>query len=451
MPARTVVPALFLLGLPVALGAPWALASEPPDAGPDDALLSALGCGGCHEGLPAPDAARAAAPALGPGAPPLSGDFVFEYLGDPVSRRPEVAPSRMPDFQLSEGERVALARFLGEGNPGPALSAAVGRNPGSDAGVGRALFGALGCAGCHTHADAPEPPGTAPSLAGAADRLRPRWVRGWLDEPGPVRPAHLGGARMPDFRLTEAELDVVTSALTGADGRGGEADPAVPGWMSDGVPEVRAARAERLLETRYACRGCHVVAGRGGAVGPPLDGVAERLLPDFVARMIADPAAARPGSAMPRQPMPPREAEILAAYLLSLDGPWRGPSSETPGRVIPSLGGRAVATTSAADGSVLYATWCAACHGPGGGGDGWNADALTVPPTVHSDPAVLSPRPDDVLYDGIHGGGWVLGRSPLMPAFGEFLTPEQIDALVAQLRTLCECEAPAWSRDGGGG
>lgn len=435
----------------MALAAPWARAS-PPSAPADDALLSALGCGGCHAGLPTPDAARASAPVLGPGATPLAGDFVFEYLGDPVARRPEVAPSRMPDFDLSEAERVALARFLGVGDPGPALSEAAARTPGADADAGRALFGALGCGSCHVHADAPAPPATAPSLAGAAARLRPTWVRNWLADPVPVRPAHLAGGRMPDFRLTEAELDAVTTTLTGVDGRGSEAARAMPGWVTDGVPEVRAARAERLLDTRYACRGCHVVAGRGGALGPSLDGVAERLHPDFVAQMIVDPAAAAPGSAMPRQPMPERDAEILAAYLLRLDRGWSGPPADAPGRVVPSLGGDAVgAGRQGSDGASLYATWCAGCHGPGGGGDGWNAAALPVPPTAHADAAVLSPRPDDVLYDGIHGGGWVLGRSPLMPAFGASLTPEQIDALVAHLRTLCDCEGPAWSRDGGGG
>lgn len=450
MRVRTVVPALVCVGLPLALGGSWLRASGVA-APTDDALLSALGCGGCHAGLPAPVAARAAAPPLGPDAPPLSGDFVFEYLGDPAVRRPEIAPARMPDFDLSEPERAALALFLGGGRPGPALAAAVARYPDADAAAGRSLFGAFGCGSCHGHADAPAPSGSAPSLAGAADRLRPEWVRDWLADPVPVRPAHLGGGRMPDFRLTEAELDAVTAALTGGDVRGADAARAVPGWVADGVPEVRAARAERLLETRYACRGCHVVAGRGGALGPPLDGVAERLQAGFVVEMIADPAAAAPGSAMPRQPLPRREAEILAAYLLGIEGPWRGAEPDAPGRVPATIGGHAVGSVAPGDdGAALYATWCAACHGPTGAGDGWNAAALPVPPTAHADAAVLSPRPDDVLYDGIHGGGWVLGRSPLMPAFGASLTPEQIDTLVAHLRTLCDCEGPAWSRDGGG-
>lgn len=453
------------VALPLLLGAVWngvsGAVSEAPVAPPgatesDDALLSALGCGGCHAGLPEPVGARAAAPPLGPGAPPLPVDFVFSYLADPVTRRTEIAPSRMPDFRLSTAERAALALFLGQGAPGPELSRAVSGSPEVDAGSGRQLFLELGCGACHTHPDVPREGAVAPSLEGVAQRLRAEWIRGWLEDPTPVRPAFLGGARMPDFRLESDELDRIVLALAGGGGSGTGAAPE-PAWMTEGVPAVRSARAERLLETRYGCRGCHLVAGRGGSLGPPLEGLAERLQPDFVLRMILDPASAAPGSAMPRQPIPSRDAEILAAYLLRSEAPW-APAVDGPGRRPAVLGGAAVgpgrddapAASPAVEGATLYARWCAACHGPGGGGDGWNAEALSVDPTVHADAAVPSTRPDDVVYDGIHGGGWVLGRSPLMPAFGEFLSPAQIDALVAHIRTLCDCVGPPWSRDGGG-
>jgi mono/diheme cytochrome c family protein len=57
-------------------------------------------------------------------------------------------------------------------------------------------------------------------------------------------------------------------------------------------------------------------------------------------------------------------------------------------------------------------------------------------------------RVDDALFDAVHAGGWVLGRSARMPAFGGLLPPEDIRALVSYIRSLCACEAPAWSRDG---
>ena len=60
----------------------------------------------------------------------------------------------------------------------------------------------------------------------------------------------------------------------------------------------------------------------------------------------------------------------------------------------------------------------------------------------------MSPRPDDTLYDGIHAGGWILGKSHRMPGFGASLDDDQIRSLVAYIRTLCDCQGPAWSRDG---
>jgi mono/diheme cytochrome c family protein len=59
----------------------------------------------------------------------------------------------------------------------------------------------------------------------------------------------------------------------------------------------------------------------------------------------------------------------------------------------------------------------------------------------------MGKRPDDSLFDAIAGGGAIMGKSPRMPAFAGSLTPAEIRSLVAYIRTLCACSAPAWSRD----
>jgi mono/diheme cytochrome c family protein len=83
-----------------------------------------------------------------------------------------------------------------------------------------------------------------------------------------------------------------------------------------------------------------------------------------------------------------------------------------------------------------------------GKGNGPNARHLPVKPAAHADAAAMSLRPDDSLFDAIAGGGAVMGKSPRMPAFGATLTRAEIRALVAYIRDLCECQGPAWSRDG---
>ncbi len=60
----------------------------------------------------------------------------------------------------------------------------------------------------------------------------------------------------------------------------------------------------------------------------------------------------------------------------------------------------------------------------------------------------MTERPDDSLFDAIYAGGYIMNLSQLMPAYGRTLSREQIWSLVRQLRSLCDCQGPAWSRDG---
>lgn len=209
-----------------------------------------------------------------------------------------------------------------------------------------------------------------------------------------------------------------------------------------------AARTERLLHERLACLGCHRLGGEGGRIGPTLEGVGQRLEPGYVLAMIMDPQATLPGTRMPRQPMRAAEARRLAAYLVA-----REPSATAtePGGAAPDPIPPAASPDAPPDGARLYARHCAACHGPTGDGDGWNAPDLPVRPTAHSDATLMERRPDDSLYDAIYAGAFVLDGSPRMPAFGSLLSDAEIRALVAHIRVLCACEGPAWSRDGAAG
>lgn len=196
-------------------------------------------------------------------------------------------------------------------------------------------------------------------------------------------------------------------------------------------------RIERGLDERFDCRGCHQISGRGGLIGPSLDGIRERADYDYVLRMIRDPTATLPGTIMPHQRMPDREARRLARYLMSLplrqpiEGPREAPPALMPGEEV--------------DGAALYARHCVACHGSQGRGDGWNARTLPVMPTVHADAELMAKRPDDTLYDAIAAGAFVLDGSPMMPAFGDLLSEAQIRALVGHIRKLCDCQQPSWA------
>ncbi|GBD31214.1 hypothetical protein HRbin33_00162 [bacterium HR33] len=239
---------------------------------------------------------------------------------------------------------------------------------------------------------------------------------------------------MIDPKATGAALLLVALSLA-AMAYGGGQTPAAQQMLSP----FQRTKAEYLLRERLPCLGCHRLDGEGGVIGPDLSAVADRRSPEFIRRMIYDPQTTLPGTIMPKTPMPDSWRDLIARYLAER----RGAGGEVKDPVTA-----ASPPSRPSGGRELYIRFCAPCHGASGGGDGPNARYLPVRPTVHADSAYMSTRPDDTLFDGVYGGGYILNRSHRMPAFGSTLTREEIWSLVRYLRELCRCRGPAWSRDG---
>lgn len=210
---------------------------------------------------------------------------------------------------------------------------------------------------------------------------------------------------------------------------------AVKSAESQSLSAFSRAKAEALLKDQLPCLGCHRLNGEGGTIGPDLSTVRERRSAAYIAAMIADPQRQRPGVAMPKTRMPEATRDLVTRYLAGL-----------PGSATDAAVAGAPPAAAATTGEALYARWCAACHGPAGKGDGPNAANLPVKPAAHASKDAMSARPDDSLFDTIASGGAVMNRSPRMPAFGATLTPAEIRLLVRHIRTLCQCEGPAWGR-----
>ena len=85
-------------------------------------------------------------------------------------------------------------------------------------------------------------------------------------------------------------------------------------------------------------------------------------------------------------------------------------------------------------GQRVYYRYCADCHGPDGRGS-WRATLFLLRPGDLTDATRMQAQSDRYLFDLVKHGGAPVGR-PGMPGFGFNLTDEQIQAVVAYVRTL---------------
>ena len=85
-----------------------------------------------------------------------------------------------------------------------------------------------------------------------------------------------------------------------------------------------------------------------------------------------------------------------------------------------------------AAGRAVFKDKCARCHGPGGLGDGPDADPDARENMDLTDPARADPNPDGVVFYKVWNGR----RRPRMPTFSEELAEEQVWAVVAYVQSL---------------
>lgn len=173
-----------------------------------------------------------------------------------------------------------------------------------------------------------------------------------------------------------------------------------------------------------SCAACHGPGGAGTADGPSLVGVGAASA-DFMLRTGRMPLPA-PGAPMVRRDPVFADSQIraLVDYVAGLGA---GPS-------IPDV---QVTGADVARGRDLFVTSCAACHGPGAGGDSVGG-GFVAPPLLGVDPVIVG--------EAIRVGPGA------MPVFGAGqISDDDLDAIAAYLAYLRSEAAPGGATLGGSG
>ncbi len=177
---------------------------------------------------------------------------------------------------------------------------------------GRSLIVKLNCIGCHRVTGLPERKRIAPPLTFQGSRVRRDWLEAFLRRPGPIKPEYaiMGSeARMPDFRLSDAEVQTLTNYIMNH-----LVDHELPRLPPEAIAPALASEGERLFGEKY-CDNCHRIGSRPGGIGPDLTYAWKRLNPAWVNRFVLNPSHYL-DTRMPNLRLSEAEAKAVTAYLM---------------------------------------------------------------------------------------------------------------------------------------
>lgn len=191
---------------------------------------------------------------------------------------------------------------------------------------GKHLWDRHNCMGCHTLLG--EGGYYAPELTKVFERRGAGFIRAMLKDPQGMYP---GQRRMFEYDLTDEEIEDFVAFFRWI----GEMDlngfPPKPVLFAVATPgaDPMVEKLDRPKVYNQMCIACHALGGQGGVVGPALDGAGNRMTRAELEVWLKDPAAVRPGTAMPKLPLSEEDIRELAAFLSTLrEEPSTEPASK---------------------------------------------------------------------------------------------------------------------------
>ncbi len=218
--------------------------------------------------------------------------------------------------------------------------------------------------------------------------------------------------------------------------------------------QVALLREGMELYEQKSCGSCHELNGRGGSLGPALDGEGSKTKHELVLTNLEpphttwrwhqahfrDPGAIVPGSLMKNPTVTQQQALALSVYMLALQERDVPESYLAPDKIDEMYAGL---HPEPLGGEEVYRRYCVACHGTGRYGR-WDKTFHRFIPAIRG-PSLLATASPEYLQVNIAQGR----PGTEMPAWREQaggLLPEEIRALVDYLRTGRRARVSSGSR-----
>jgi mono/diheme cytochrome c family protein len=288
-------------------------------------LVKDKGCTGCHEiekfplGFNAPEhdgIGNKRTDELVWGNAKESEKTLAKWLGikvmEPRKFATEKIIAKMPQFGFKEEEAKALVTFLMSLRKEPIPQKYIKRlnDPTAVEMKGRKFLEEKNCLGCHKINK--KGGDIAPDLADEGKKVRPEWLFAFLKSPQRIRP--MQEARMPDFKLPDAEINTIIAYLSFI-----AKEPYPYNFSQKKKTSVESIeKGETLYQKEVACLGCHLFEGKGGIVGPEHTDMASRLKREWVEKWLDNPQAMQPDVIMPRFKFKGKDKEMLLDYLMTM-------------------------------------------------------------------------------------------------------------------------------------
>ncbi len=188
---------------------------------------------------------------------------------------------------------------------------------------GKHLFDQYNCMGCHTILG--EGAYYAPELTKVYQRRGAVFIDMMLQDPEALFP---GERRMPKYPFTKEERQSMVAFfewIGNVDTNGFPKDPPLGKQFIINPTKFDTEAEANVLEPAHTikkpeifdtlCLACHAVAGKGGAIGPALDGTSKTRDPKWLREWLTDPQKIKPGTTMPKLPMSDNDLNALVEYL----------------------------------------------------------------------------------------------------------------------------------------